>query len=578
MSEPTLPARRARFLVRVAAPALLGASVGLCASAQTAPAPRALPDAGSILQQLQPDTSLAPSPTIELPELGAQRAAPAPAHGGPAFEVKGFRLLGVTDAEAAELLPLIDARIGRGRTLRDLEDAAKDLEAALQRRGLFLAQVCVPAQTLAGGIVTLQVYEGRLGELTLDVAPDVKVSTAFLESVVAPLRGHPLLERGLVERVLLTLGDLRAIAATSSLAPGKEIGEADLTIHVRALKGDAIGADFDNAGSTFTGRPRYYANMDWFNLADRGDVASVRTQASSGSQFFRASWMTPVDGDGDKVGISSSYLVYHLGTPLFYPLQADGDASTWGVMALHPAIRSRNQNLFVQASLETRYFEDRVRAIDLDDKKGVTVYANLGLTGDFRDTAGGGGISNWSAQLVLGHLSLDTPSEAALDAQTYRSAGNYTKLVLSAARLQSLPNKDYLYLSAQAQLASKNLDSSEKFNVGGLYGLRAYPSPESPSDEALLWTWEYRKPIALGALPGDFVFSVFGDYGVMRQHVTPQPGETGNVRKLMGHGIGLTRTDDAGLTLRVTAALRGQTTAQSDDQHTRILFQASKQF
>ena len=567
--------RAASFLRRAATPICLAALAPL-AFAEGAAAP--VPDAGSLLQQLQPQSLPQPPASVELPALGIERAPVSHKAGGPRFDVKGFRIDGLPADRAAALQPLLAKGIGANRTLADLEDAAKDLEVELQREGLFLAQVCVPAQSVEGGVVTLQVYEGRIGELTLQVDPGVRVSRDFLEQVVAPLRGHPVIERGLVERVLLTLGDLRGIAATSSLAPGHEIGTADLAIHVEARKNDGVEAEFDNAGSAFTGRPRYYGNLDWFNLADRGDDLSLRTQFSNGSQYFHLGWLTPVDAQGDRVGVQSSYLVYHLGTSLFYPLDAEGDASTWGVMALHPAIRSRNANLFLQATLETRYFEDKVNAVDIDDKKGVTVYASFGATGDFRDTWGGGGISNYSTQLVLGHLSLDTPSEAVLDAQTYRSAGNYAKLLVTGTRLQQLGKHDALYVSGQMQLASKNLDSSEKFNGGGLYGLRGYPSPEAPSDEALVGTVEWRRPFTLAQVPGDFVFSAFGDYGLLRQHTTPQPSDSDNTRRLFDHGFALTRTDDAGLLLRLTVALRGPTPAQSDDQHTRILFQASKAF
>jgi hemolysin activation/secretion protein len=574
MPRPILAGLRARPILRLTAPLCL-AVLARAACAQAV----AAPDAGTLLRQLQPDSLPPASSTVDLPALDVARPA-APAHraDGPRFEVKAFRIAGLPAERAAALQPLLAARLGPGRTLADLEDAAKDLEVALQREGLFLAQVCVPAQSVDGGVVVLQVYEGRLGDVKLDVDPGVHVSRDYLEQVIAPLRGHPVIERGLVERVLLTLGDLRGIAATSALAPGREIGTADLTIHVEARRNDGVEAEFDNAGSVYTGRPRYYGNLDWFNLADRGDDLSLRTQFSSGSQYFHLGWLTPVDADGDRVGVQTSYLVYHLGTPLFYPLDAEGDASTWGVMALHPAIRSRNENLFLQATLETRYFDDKVHAVDEDDKKGVTIYASLGATGDFRDTWGGGGISNWSTQLVLGHLSLDTPSEAALDAQTYRSAGDYAKVVVNATRLQSLGKRDALYLSGQLQLASKNLDSSEKFNVGGLYGLRGYPSPEAPSDEALVGTWEWRRPFAVPSVPEHFVFSTFGDYGLMRQHTTPLPTDTGNMRRLVDHGVALTCSDDAGLVLRLSVAMRGKTPAQSDDEHTRVLFQASKAF
>lgn len=538
-----------------------------------------VPDAGSLLRQLQPAQGLTLSSDDTLATSVAPARAAAPrTDDGVRFEVRRIRLLGLSGARIAALQPLLERRLGANRSLQDLEEAAQDIEAALQRDGLFLAQVCVPAQAVDHGDVVLQVYEGRLGEVTLTTGAGVEVDRDRIEDVLAPLRGHPRIERGLIEAALLTLGDLRGIKVTTALTPGAEPGTADLAVNVESTPGRAFEAEFDNAGSVFTGRARLYGNADWFNLAHRGDDVSLRTQVSERSQYMRLSWLLPVGPYGDRWGVQASVLDYRLGTPLLKPLDADGDAWTLGWMLLHPLMRSRNANAFLQVSVETRRFDDHVHAVQLDAKKGVAEYGSFGLTGDFRDALGGGGITNYSVQLVLGELHLQTPSEQALDALTYHSNGNYAKAVANIARLQSVTATDSVYLAAQLQLASKNLDSSEKFNVGGLYGLRGYPSPESPSDEALVTSWEWRHPFVTPRLPGEFVFSVFGDYGVMRAHWQPLPTDVDNMYRLVDHGIALTRTDASGLLLRASLAVRGNRPAQSDDGRVRLLLQASKSF
>lgn len=560
------------------------AATGLCmaagtAFAQTAPAPPP-PTAGSVLQQLQPSVTPPPRAGATPPELVAPRAVTAPSAGaGPSIEVRAFRIAGLAPARAEPLLPLLSRYVGPGKSLADLEDAAKDVEVALQRSGLFLAQAYVPEQNIVDGVVTLQVLEGRLGAVKIESEPGVKVAPEFMDRIVAMLRGNPVAERELIERALFTLGDLRGITATSTLTPGDKVGQADLTIKVSPGKGYAWSIEYDNAGSLFTGRHRVYANGDWFNVAGRGDVASLKTQVSSGSVFLRASWLTPINERGTKFGVAASFLKYKLGSPLFDPLDAEGTASAFSLQLLHPQIRSRNSNLFLQASLDTRRFEDEVRAIALSTKKGMTAYGTFGVVGDFRDTLGGGGISNYAANVVAGRLTIDTPDEAAIDAAAFRTAGSYSKLVLSGSRLQALPNKDYLFLGAQGQFASKNLDSSEKFSLGGPNGVRAYPSPESPSDSGLILTWEYRKPLAIESLPGDWVLSAFGDYGFARLHETPLPDDpTDNTRRLNSHGIGLTFGNTSGLLVKGWLAVRGSTRAQSDDSRTRFVLQLSQQF
>ncbi len=565
---------------RSLAACLVGAP--LVAAAQTA-APPAVPNAGSLLQQAQPGV-VAPPPasTRALPELVAPRSIAPPLSGGPKLTVRGFHLAGIEAAQSATLLPLLAKYVGEGKSLNDLEDAAKDVEVALQRQGTFLAQAYVPEQNLADGIVTLQVLEGRIGAVRLEVKPGVKVSAEQMQGVLARLQGNPVARRDLVESALFTLGDLRGVLVTSALTPGAQVGMADLTVTVAPGPARAFTVDVDNGGSIFTGRYRVLSNFEFFNLASRGDVFSLKTQFSTsfGSAFLRASWLTPVGSRGTKLGLAASFLRYSLGTPTFEALDANGSASALSVQLLHPMIRSRNSNLFLQASADRRDFEDKVNAIDIVTKKGNSSYLAVGAVGDFRDTFAGGGITNYSANVIGGSLKITSPDDFDLDqaATGYRTAGRYSKLVLTGSRLQVLPNKDYLYLSASAQIASKNLDSSEKFSLGGPLGVRGYPSPESPSDSGVLAGWEYRKPMKFEKFPGDVIFSVFGDYGWGRLHEEPLPTDTANTRKLVSHGLGVTYDNDRGLLVKAWIAARGNTRAQSDDSRARGYLQLSQQF
>ncbi|MEP6739249.1 MAG: ShlB/FhaC/HecB family hemolysin secretion/activation protein [Caldimonas sp.] len=570
-----------RIRLRLAA-CCLAALFGLASPstfAQAPPPPQ--PNAGSVLQQVQP--SLIPVPGAEpaQPVLRVPRAVAAPTSGGGAkVQIKGFRIAGLPAARADRLMPLLQKYVGPDKSLSDLEDAAKDLEVALQREGLFLAQAYIPEQNLADGVVTVQVLEGRIGAVKIEVEPGVKVAPEFLDRIVDILRGNPVAERGLVERALFTLGDLRGITVSTTLSPGDKIGQADLNIKVSPGASHAYSLDLDNGGSLFTGRYRANVGFDWFNPTGHGDIASLRGQVSDnlGSEFVRASWLTPINSVGTKLGIAASFLHYKLGSAIFEDLGAHGTAEDYTLQVLHPLIRSRNNNLFVQASANYRRFDDKVDSISLDTRKDVVPYATVAVVGDFRDTFAGGGISNYSLGAVGGRLRIKDEDDIVIDQQNYNAAGGYAKLQFAASRLQQLPTKDYLFLAVTGQLASKDLDSSEKFSMGGPYGVRGYPSPESPSDSGLIATWEYRKQIPIEALPGDFVVSVFGDYGIAKLHDDPLPTDVGNIRKLISHGVGVTYGSRGGLIVKGFVAMRGGLKAQSDDSRARLYLLLSQQF
>ena len=549
------------------------------ARAQTPPAPPP-PNAGSVLQQVQPSLIPAPGPEQAQPAFLVPRAVVAPSSGGGGkVQVSGFRIDGLPAARTERLLPMLQKYVGADKTLADLEDAAKDIEVALQREGLFLAQAYVPEQKLSDGVVTIRVLEGRIGSVKIEIEPGVKVAPEFLDRIVDALRGNPVAERDAIERVLFILGDLRGIALTTKLSPGGKVGQADIEIRVSRAQAATFSADLDNGGSLFTGRYRLNIALDLASPAGRGDVFSLRGQVSEtlGSEFLRASWLTPINASGTKIGLAASALHYKLGSDIFKGLDAHGTAEDYALQVLHPLIRSRNSNFFLQGSTDYRRFDDKVDAVGLNTKKDIFPYATVNAIGDFRDGVFGGAISNYQLGVAGGKLRINSPADLAFDQQGVKTAGGYAKLQFGGSRLQSLPTRDYLYLALSGQLASKNLDSSEKFSMGGPNGVRGYPSPESPSDSGVVATWEYRKSLSFDAVPGELVASVFGDYGYAKLHDNPLPGDDPNIRRLLSHGVGLTFAGRSGLSIKGYVAARGGLRAQSDDSRFRFYLLLSQQ-
>ena len=84
------------------------------------------------------------------------------------------------------------------------------------------------------------------------------------------------------------------------------------------------------------------------------------------------------------------------------------------------------------------------------------------------------------------------------------------------------------------QQASKNLDSSEKFVLGGINGVRAYPQGEASGDEGYKATLELRYNL-MANLQG----AVFYDMGEIAVNKAPFAVAASNNRSLSGAGIGL---------------------------------------
>ncbi len=173
------------------------------------------------------------------------------------------------------------------------------------------------------------------------------------------------------------------------------------------------------------------------------------------------------------------------------------------------------------------------------------------MSGDSRD---GSGSSFWSAGWSFGNLYIRTPAVRAIDAVTARTNGGFHKFNLAAGRLQTVTQGLSLYLAARGQLASQNLDISEKMQLGGAYGVRAYPEGEGFGDQGYIVTAEARLMLARD-LPGDLSLVGFIDHGGVtfnRNRFSAAPNST----RLSGAGGGITWAQGGNFQLKAYYAHR----------------------
>jgi hemolysin activation/secretion protein len=188
---------------------------------------------------------------------------------------------------------------------------------------------------------------------------------------------------------------------------------------------------------------------------------------------------------------------------------------------------------------------------------------------------GNGAETSGSVQWVNGNIDLSnsTAAHQLSDASTLKTEGNYSKVRVALTHKQDLDASNSVVLSGQSQWANKNLDSSERFYLGGMQGVRAYPTNEAGGALGQLLTLEWQKHFNLNQNR----WTAAGFYDTGRVTVNKNNNFTGaaspNQYSLSGAGIWLGTTVRNGYgisTLRLIASQRlGQNpgaTATGNDQ------------
>jgi hemolysin activation/secretion protein len=501
---------------------LLGA---LPAWAQTPPPP----DAGQVLREMERPVAPRPhaAPILQLPEEREGQADEQIR-----FAVREARLEGGEALDKVDLKAELATLEGKEASLGDLRRKARQLTQMLRDAGYTLARVVVPAQEVRDGVVRFLALEGRLGRMSTDNQSAVNDSRldATLRTQVpgdAPLQTAPL------DRALLLLSDLPgAGAVVGTLAPGDRVGTSDLTVAVMPGKAWVGEVSADNYGNRYTGQNRISGWIDANSPAGLGDRLRANLTATDEALYYgRIAYDLPLGADGLRLGGALSRSTYQLGRE-FANLKAHGTADTASFYGSYPLLRSRSSNLTLGGNAEHRKLDDRIDSTSTVTDKSADVLT-VSLDGDWQDTLLGEAVSRWRLASSSGRLSIETPSAKTLDAAGPQAAGRYDKWQASLMRLQSVTSTTRLYGSVQGQQAGKNLDSSEKFTLGGAYGVRAYPQGEGVGDDGLLANLELRQNL----LPG-LEAKAFYDWGKVRVNHHNYT-TAANAVTLSGYGVGL---------------------------------------
>jgi hemolysin activation/secretion protein len=231
-------------------------------------------------------------------------------------------------------------------------------------------------------------------------------------------------------------------------------------------------------------------------------------------------------------------------------------------------------------SYDAKTFQDKVNStFSVTDKQARVIMTSL--NGDQRDTILGGGQSSYSLTWVAGKIELQNPAMQSLDAATVQTNGYYNKTGLSAMRLQSVTESTSLYALVNGQIASKNLDVSEKMELGGMYAVRAYPEGETYADQGYVINLEARAqlPKLFELLSGQMQLIGFLDSGTVTTNKNPWTLEQ-NSRTLSGTGVGLNwmRTNSFVLKTYYAHKLGDAAATSAPDKSGRFWVQAVKYF
>ena len=200
---------------------------------------------------------------------------------------------------------------------------------------------------------------------------------------------------------------------------------------------------------------------------------------------------------------------------------SQGDAQTFTINFNYPIERTAKRALFISQDINKKYLYNETTGVVSSDKNIESYKTNMSI--QYIDDFLSGGYTQFSIDQSFGKLDLSgSASDLSTDQSSTIAKTNwyYAKTFVQFYRLQRIVDKLDLQVLGAAQISNKNLDSSEKFTLGGVSGVRAYPSGEASGDEGKKISYDLKYDASDYSFfsKTDMFISVFYDYGTVQQY------------------------------------------------------------
>ena len=430
------------------------------------------------------------TPAASRPEINEAEAAAEPRFAIWEFQVKGNSLL---EPSAIELV--LTPYLGEGKTITSVQDAASHLERSYRELGYPTVMVNIPEQDVVGGVVTLEVVEGKVSRVR------VSGSRYFLPSEIKQEVGS--LQQGQpmhipsfqadLNRVNSASGDLRV---TPVLKPGRAPGTVEVDLRVKDSLPLHGSLEVNNHNTLDTSKTRTAASLNYDNLWQKHHSISFQTQNApeepDESRVLAGTYILPVwDGNSRLAlyGVKSDSEVSAL-----TDLTVVGAGEIYGVRLVHALGANGDYVHSLSLGFDMKDFDESVNLVGADTdptpiqytifttlysgtflREDSTTRMGFSLTQGLRDFMGGGDATEFNNK-------------------RYLARANFFYLQSNLKHEERFKSDWRLNGRVKLQIADSPLISNEQFSAGGAASVRGYYESQDMGDNGIVAALEAQTP------------------------------------------------------------------------------------
>lgn len=429
----------------------------------------------------------APNPALEA--LLATRVTPS-----------RFDVVGVKSIPFADVAAIFAPMRGKDATVRDLVAAADRVTALYKARGYALSFAFVPSQTLAGGVVKIQVVEGYVADVA--IRGDAGNLEPRIKAMAAHIVGERPLRQATFERYTQLLGLLPGLKVAANVPPPTTTdGATRLDLDVSRQRYDmSYGLDFNHPGT------QGVFSLIENGLSPLGEQLSVSTlfPNGGGQRFYSAAYVQPIGSRGWQAKVDASRYWGQPDTDEQLPSYLDHRLAQdrLALTATYPLVLANSRRVNLAMGIYGSRQDDRYRNVDTGamialrssvrvlnvELSSLSVEEGRTLQAAFALAHGFDGLGAYSRTVSnLGVVGIALPDVS------------FTRYTANVSWSQQWAHRLGTVLRATGQYSDDALPSTEQINFGGQNFALAYDPGDAAGDSGWAASAELNRAFATGA-------------------------------------------------------------------------------
>ncbi|HWU68058.1 MAG TPA: ShlB/FhaC/HecB family hemolysin secretion/activation protein [Stenotrophobium sp.] len=453
--------------------------------------------------------------TPSAPVIRTEQAAPAVAGQGRKIVVSKFVFSGNTVYDSATLENLVKAYLDRPVSLMDIYAAADTITDYYAAHGYSLASVTVPAQKISGGIIRLEISEGRVARIS--VTGNHLYDSDQVMDYLGGVKAGQLYRGDQLDSSMRTLNALPGLKAKAVVKPGDAYGTSDVVIETQeqpytgALLVDTYGRDD-------IGRTRFGGTVTVNNPTHTGDQLQLLALTSNNGllKYYYGAYSLPVGFDGTRLVLSYGHADFKVDGK-FKGVEGKNDSGK--AMIEQPLIRS------IGDTLSVNYGVSRTN--------GNADFSGAPLTGTSITLLELGGTYNHVyADRAITQVTANVASNFSKRKSLTDISDQRLKIEMDIQHLQPIFDTAFSVLvRLNGAYSPDPLVDAQQYSLGGPQSVRGFQPAEVRGDRGYLGSVTLQRPFHFG----DAILNprVFADSG--RVFTIDSPADT----SLSSAGVGL---------------------------------------